>query len=36
MVALEKNTAVSVPLEAYGCVFIIATTCPEAYVGEEK
>lgn len=32
MVALEKNTALSVPLEAYGCVFIIATTYPKASV----
>lgn len=38
-VALEKNTAPSVPLEAYGCLFIIETTYPEACVaciGEEK
>lgn len=36
---LEKIIAPSVPLEAYGCVFIIETTYPEAYVaciGEEK
>lgn len=38
-VALEKNTAPSVLLKAYGCVFIIETTYPEAHVaciGEEK
>lgn len=38
-VALEENTALPVPLEAYGCVFIIATTYSKACVacvGEEK
>lgn len=29
---LEKNTALSVPLEAYGYVFIIATAYPKACV----
>lgn len=36
---LGRNTALSIPLEAYGCVFIIATTYPEACVAcvrEEK